>query len=147
EPSTRRTTGNGFRDRRIRPLCHPSGRGIVAAAAPLPGRGRERGLAAAVLRGGDDLLRGEQHRSAGSRPNSVSAAGSCACGVISIECDQAPTNAVTGARGFSARIRANSLPDWSVWSVTMRSLTLHQSSSGTHDAAISRAYVYGLRSA
>ena len=24
EPSTRRTTGNGFRDRRIRPLCHPS---------------------------------------------------------------------------------------------------------------------------
>src|SRR5581483_5099887 len=61
EPSTRRTTGNGFRDRRIRPLCHPSGRGMVAAATPLPGRGRERGLAAAVPRGGDDLLRGEQH--------------------------------------------------------------------------------------
>jgi hypothetical protein len=26
EPSIRRTTDNGFRDRRIRPLCHPSGR-------------------------------------------------------------------------------------------------------------------------
>jgi hypothetical protein len=25
EPSIRLTTDNGFRDRRIRPLCHPSG--------------------------------------------------------------------------------------------------------------------------
>jgi hypothetical protein len=25
EPSIRQTTDNGFRDRRIRPLCHPSG--------------------------------------------------------------------------------------------------------------------------
>jgi hypothetical protein len=35
EPSIRLTTDNGFRDRRIRPLCHPSagGRRTAAGAA------------------------------------------------------------------------------------------------------------------
>jgi hypothetical protein len=32
EPSIRLTTDNGFRDRRIRPLCHPSGASSVAEA-------------------------------------------------------------------------------------------------------------------
>ena len=32
EPSIRLTTDNGFRDRRIRPLCHPSGAGESVAA-------------------------------------------------------------------------------------------------------------------
>jgi hypothetical protein len=32
EPSTGLTTRNGFRDRRIRPLCHPSGSELKAAS-------------------------------------------------------------------------------------------------------------------
>src|SRR6266536_2460942 len=34
EPSIRLTTDNGFRDRRIRPLCHPSEEGQSSRASP-----------------------------------------------------------------------------------------------------------------
>ena len=50
EPSIRLTTDNGFRDRRIRPLCHPSDRATgylvpVAAVSRGCGRSRPRGEA------------------------------------------------------------------------------------------------------
>jgi hypothetical protein len=37
EPSIRLTTDNGFRDRRIRPLCHPSGAVLGTAEAEKEG--------------------------------------------------------------------------------------------------------------
>ena|SRR5215471_7336097 len=43
ELTSRRTTGNGFRDRRIRPLCHPSG-GAEAGASTRGGEGGIRTL-------------------------------------------------------------------------------------------------------
>jgi hypothetical protein len=37
EPSIRLTTDNGFRDRRIRPLCHPSGVSCLRGSAEKEG--------------------------------------------------------------------------------------------------------------
>jgi hypothetical protein len=37
EPSTDLTARNGFRDRRIRPLCHPSEKGPLGAPAEKEG--------------------------------------------------------------------------------------------------------------
>jgi hypothetical protein len=49
EPSIRLTTDNGFRDRRIRPLCHPSAGGRrTAAGAALSGEGGIRTLDGAI---------------------------------------------------------------------------------------------------
>jgi hypothetical protein len=60
---------------------------------------------------------------------------------------QKPTNASTFACGFSRRSCQKNFPDCDCWSTTIWSETLHQSCSGTQDAAIARAKVMGLRAA
>ena len=83
----------------------------------------------------------------GSSPKRERASGRPVRARISAEWIQKPTNASTFAFGLSRRSCQKSFPDWLCWSTTIWSETLHQSCSGTQEAAIARAYVIGLRAA